>query len=55
MIIINSPLNPVGKVFSREELNLIAELCIQYDAMCIADEVYEWCVFKPEKHTKVGS
>lgn len=47
-------MNPIGKVFSLEELNLIAELCIKYDVMCISDEVYEWMVYEPTKHTRIG-
>jgi N-succinyldiaminopimelate aminotransferase len=40
-LIINSPHNPTGRVFSREELSLIAELCIEHDVTVILDEVYE--------------
>jgi len=40
-IIVNTPHNPTGKVFSRAELDLIAELCATYDVLCITDEIYE--------------
>jgi L-glutamine---4-(methylsulfanyl)-2-oxobutanoate aminotransferase len=40
-IIINTPHNPTGKVFTREELRLIADLCIEYDALALTDEIYE--------------
>lgn len=40
-LILNSPHNPTGRVFSREELSLIAELCIEHDVIVISDEVYE--------------
>ena len=40
-IIVNTPHNPTGKVFSREELALISELCQTYDVLCITDEIYE--------------
>lgn len=40
-IIICNPNNPTGKVFTREELELIAELCKQFDALCFTDEIYE--------------
>jgi aspartate/methionine/tyrosine aminotransferase len=40
-IIINTPHNPTGKVFSHEELSLIAELCCEFDAYAITDEIYE--------------
>ena len=40
-IIINTPHNPTGKVFSREELRLIADLCIEFDVLAVTDEIYE--------------
>lgn len=40
-IIVNTPHNPTGKVFSRDELTLIAELCQQHDVICVTDEIYE--------------
>jgi aminotransferase len=40
-IVVNSPHNPTGRVFSREELTLIAELCIEHDVVCFTDEIYE--------------
>ena len=40
-IIINSPNNPLGKIFTEQELRKVADLCIQHDVICIADEVYE--------------
>jgi aspartate/methionine/tyrosine aminotransferase len=40
-IIVNTPHNPTGKVFSRAELELIAELCARHDAFCVTDEIYE--------------
>ena len=40
-IIVNTPHNPTGKVFSRAELDLVAELCSTYDALCLTDEIYE--------------
>jgi len=44
-ILVNTPHNPTGKVFSREELEAIAALCIERDALCITDEVYEHLVY----------
>jgi N-succinyldiaminopimelate aminotransferase len=49
-ILINTPMNPAGKVFTRTELQLIAELCQEHDAYVIADEVYEHLVFEPFRH-----
>jgi len=48
LILLNTPHNPVGKVFSRAELEQIAELCIQNDLLCVTDEVYEHLVFDGE-------
>jgi N-succinyldiaminopimelate aminotransferase len=49
-IIVNSPMNPTGKLFSRAELDLIAELCRAHDAYAVCDEVYEHLVFDGERH-----
>jgi aspartate/methionine/tyrosine aminotransferase len=40
-ILLNSPHNPTGKVYTRRELELIASLCVQHNVVCISDEVYE--------------
>lgn len=40
-ILVNNPHNPTGRVFTREELQTIADLCIEFDAFAITDEVYE--------------
>ncbi|MGH7131395.1 MAG: aminotransferase class I/II-fold pyridoxal phosphate-dependent enzyme [Phycisphaerales bacterium] len=53
-IIVNSPHNPTGKVFSRTELEQIARLCVEHDVVCISDEVYERLVFEPAKTPHVG-
>ncbi len=45
LMLLNSPHNPTGKVFSREELTLIAELCQEHDVYAVTDEVYEHLVF----------
>jgi aspartate/methionine/tyrosine aminotransferase len=44
-IIVNTPHNPTGKVFRRDELELIAALCQEHDALAITDEVYDRLVF----------
>jgi N-succinyldiaminopimelate aminotransferase len=46
-IIVNTPHNPTGKVFTRTELELIAELCIGHNAVAITDEVYEHLTYNP--------
>ncbi len=45
-IIINSPHNPTGKIFSYEELSLIADYCKKYDVIAITDEIYEHITYK---------
>ncbi|KAM4871364.1 kynurenine--oxoglutarate transaminase 3 isoform 3-T3 [Thomomys bottae] len=54
-IILNTPHNPFGKVYTREELRVIADLCIKYDTLCISDEVYEWLVYTGNKHVKIAT
>lgn len=54
ILVLNTPMNPLGKVFNLKELQLIAELCIKYNVLCVSDEVYEWNVFEPAKHIKIG-
>ncbi|XP_026529914.1 kynurenine--oxoglutarate transaminase 3 isoform X2 [Notechis scutatus] len=54
-IILNTPHNPIGKVYTKEELQIIADLCIKYDTLCISDEVYEWLVYTGNKHIKIAT
>ncbi|KAM9386023.1 kynurenine--oxoglutarate transaminase 3-like isoform 2-T5 [Pholidichthys leucotaenia] len=54
-IIINTPNNPIGKVFTRAELQVIAELCIKHDTLCFSDEVYEWITYRGHKHVKIAT
>ncbi|XP_034047405.1 kynurenine--oxoglutarate transaminase 1 [Thalassophryne amazonica] len=54
-IVINTPNNPLGKVFIAEELQMIADLCIKHDVVCISDEVYEWLTYDGAKHVKIAS
>ena len=53
-ILINTPHNPSGRVFDRRELELIANLCIEFGAIAIADEVYERLVFE-RGHVRIMS
>lgn len=53
-ILVNTPHNPTGKVFSKAELLLIAELCQKWGVICIADEVYEHLVYEGE-HLSIAS
>ncbi|XP_035033072.2 kynurenine--oxoglutarate transaminase 3 [Hippoglossus stenolepis] len=54
-IIINNPNNPIGKVFTRDELQMIADLCIKHDTLCFSDEVYEWLVYRGHQHIKIAT
>lgn len=54
-IVINTPNNPLGKVFKREELQMIADLCVEFDCLCISDEVYEWLTFDDSSHVRIAS
>jgi N-succinyldiaminopimelate aminotransferase len=54
-IIINTPHNPTGKVFSWEELSLIADLCQRYDMVAITDEVYEHILYDGNTHTPMAT
>ena len=45
-IVVNTPHNPTGKVYSQAELELIAQLCIEHDAIAITDEIYEHLVYR---------
>lgn len=47
-VVLNTPHNPTGKVFSKDELSAVAELCRRHDVICIADEVYEHLVYEGE-------
>ena len=54
-IVLCNPSNPCGKVFTREELNFIADLCKKYDTYCITDEVYEHIVYAPHEHVYMAT
>ena len=54
-IILNTPNNPTGKVFTRDELELIAELCRKWDVIAITDEIYEHIVYEGRKHISIAT
>jgi aspartate/methionine/tyrosine aminotransferase len=54
-IVINSPNNPTGKVYTRDELTQIAELCQKWDVLAISDEIYERIVFSGSAHVPMAS
>jgi aminotransferase len=53
-IVVNTPNNPTGKVYSRAELTVIAELCQAHDAVAITDEIYEHLVYEGE-HVRIAT
>ena len=54
-IIICNPNNPTGKVFTREELEFIADLCKEFDALCFTDEIYEHIIYRRRRKTPIRS
>ncbi|RWS28230.1 Kynurenine--oxoglutarate transaminase 3-like protein, partial [Leptotrombidium deliense] len=55
MIIVNTPHNPTGKVFTYEELNMIAKLSKKYNTLVLMDETYEWMLFDNLKHIRMNT
>ncbi|KAF7313725.1 Aminotran-1-2 domain-containing protein [Mycena chlorophos] len=55
MIIVNTPHNPVGKVFSRQELEGIAALAEEFNLLVMSDEVYETLTFDGEEHVRIAT
>jgi aspartate/methionine/tyrosine aminotransferase len=55
LLLLNTPHNPTGKVFSPAELAQIAELCVAHDVVVIADEVYDQLVFAPARHLPIAT
>jgi aminotransferase len=54
-LILNTPNNPCGKVFTVDELKLIADLCADYDVTAVTDEIYEYILYDNKKHISIGS
>lgn len=54
-ILINTPHNPTGRVFTREELSCIADLCQKWDVLAITDEIYEYMVYDGNKHISMAT
>jgi aspartate/methionine/tyrosine aminotransferase len=53
-IILNTPNNPTGKVFSRTELEFIRDLCVRWNAYCITDEIYEHILYDGAEHISMA-
>lgn len=54
-IVINTPNNPTGKVFSRQEMEEIAALCLKWDCYAVTDEIYEHILFDGTEHISIAS
>ena len=54
-IILNTPNNPTGKVFSEKELKSIADLCLKNDCIAITDEIYEHILYDDHQHISIAS
>jgi len=55
LLVLNSPMNPASKVFTQDELQILADLLIKYDAYAICDEVYEHLTFDGRKHMPLAA
>jgi aspartate/methionine/tyrosine aminotransferase len=54
-IVVNTPNNPTGKVFTRAELELIRDLCVKFDVLAITDEIYEHILYDGTQHISMAS
>jgi aminotransferase len=54
-VILNTPHNPTGRVFGRDELGEVASLCQEHDAWCVTDEIYEHILYDGREHVSIGS
>jgi aspartate/methionine/tyrosine aminotransferase len=54
-IILNTPNNPTGKVFTREELEFIRDLCVEFNALAITDEIYEHILYDGSRHISLAT
>jgi N-succinyldiaminopimelate aminotransferase len=55
VLVLNSPHNPTGKVFTRAELELIAQVCVEHDLIAVTDEVYEYLTYDGLEHVPLAS
>ncbi len=54
-IILNTPHNPIGRVFDRETLQLVADLCLEYNTVAITDEIYEHIIYDGRPHIPIAT
>ncbi len=55
ILLLCNPHNPVGKVWQKNELNKLAELCLKYNVIIVSDEVHSDIIYKPNKHVPIAS
>src|SRR3712207_1126160 len=55
LLLLNTPHNPTGKVFTRAELGILAALAMEHELLVLADEVYEHLVFTGSRHTSLAT
>jgi aspartate/methionine/tyrosine aminotransferase len=55
LVVFNNPHNPTARVFTRSELDILAEACLRHDAVLLSDEVWEHVVFDGRRHTPLSS
>jgi aspartate aminotransferase len=53
-LIINSPSNPTGAIYSKEELKAIGDVCLQHDLLIVSDEIYEKLIYFGEQHVSIA-
>ncbi|MCR4960736.1 MAG: pyridoxal phosphate-dependent aminotransferase [Lachnospiraceae bacterium] len=54
-VVLNTPSNPTGAIYTKAELQEIADVCVKKDIYCIADEMYEYLIYDGEKHVSIAS
>lgn len=54
-VVVNTPGNPSGRVFTRRELEAIADICQRHDVLCITDEIYEYFLFDGHEHISIAT
>lgn len=54
-IIYNNPNNPLGKIYKRDEIEMIADLCKEHNVLCISDDVYEHMVFDGNEMIRIAT
>jgi kynurenine--oxoglutarate transaminase/cysteine-S-conjugate beta-lyase/glutamine--phenylpyruvate transaminase len=55
IIVVNNPNNPLGKVYTRQELEMIGDLAKKHNCIVVMDEVYEWIVYKGHEHVRMAT